>query len=73
MPNGLGGENHSLHFTCPTSRIHFVYHVLGTREAQILPPFQHVINYIKRRYGLVIRILHRDGEIAVKFGNSFKR
>ena len=71
MPNGLGGENHTLHFVCPTSRMHFVYSVLGVAEAHVLPPFQHVTHYIKRRYGLKVVALHGDNETAVKFGNGF--
>jgi hypothetical protein len=71
MPNGLGGENHVLHFICPTSHMHFIYHILGTGEAHILPYFEHVTKYVERRYSLKVRILYRDGEIAIRIGNGF--
>ena len=71
MPNGLGGENHVLHFVCPTSRMYFVYHLLGTGEAHILPCFEHVTKYVERRYGLKVRILHGDSETAIRIGDGF--
>jgi hypothetical protein len=71
MENGIGGENYTLHFVCPTSRMHFTYHLYSKGETHILPAFQHVVNYIERRYGLKVRILHGDGETAVQFGKQF--
>jgi hypothetical protein len=69
MNNSLSGENHMLYFVYPTSRMHFVYHVLGIKEAHVLLCFKHVLNYIKRRYGLKVRIFYRDGETAIWLGN----
>ena len=71
MPNSLGGENYVLYFICPTSYIYFIYYLLGTGEAYILPCFKHVTKYVKWRYSLKVRILYRDGEIAIRIGNSF--
>jgi hypothetical protein len=71
MPNSLGGENHVLYFIYSTSYMHFIYYILGTSEAYILPYFEHVTKYIKRRYSLKVHILYRDGEIAIRIGNSF--
>jgi hypothetical protein len=71
MPNSLGGKNHVLYFICPTSRIYFVYYILGTSEAYILLCFEYVIKYVKRRYSLKVCILYRDGEIAIRIGDGF--
>jgi hypothetical protein len=60
-----------LHFVCLTARMHFVYHLLGTKEAYILLYFEHVLNYIERRYGLKVRIFYKDGETAIRLGNDF--
>jgi hypothetical protein len=65
MNNGLSSENHMLHFVYPTSRMHFVYHVLKTKEACIFPCFKHVLNYIKRRYSLKVRIFYSDKETII--------
>ena len=51
--------------------MHFVYHLLGTSENHILPCFEYVTKYVKRRYGLKVRILYGDGEIAIKMGDGF--
>jgi hypothetical protein len=51
--------------------MHFVYHLLGTGENHILPYFEYVTKYVKRRYSLKVRILYRDGEIAIRIGNRF--
>jgi hypothetical protein len=72
MNNGLGGENHMLHFVCPTSRMHFVYHLLGTGKQHLLPCFEHVLKYVERRYGLKVQIFHGDGEITVQYFDEFK-
>jgi hypothetical protein len=72
MDNGLGGENHMLHFVCPTSRMHFVYHLLGTGKQHLLPCFEHVLKYVKRRYGLKVQIFHGDGEPTVQYFDEFK-
>jgi hypothetical protein len=71
MPNSLEGENYILYFICPTSRIHFIYYILGTSKAYILPYFKHVTKYVKRRYSLKIRILYRNSEIAIRISNNF--
>ena len=60
-----------LHFVYPIARIHFVYYLLRTREAYILLYFEHVLNYIERRYGLKVRIFYRDGETVIRLGNDF--
>jgi hypothetical protein len=52
--NGLGSENHMLHFVCPTSRIHFVYHLLGTGKQYLLPYFEYILKYVERHYGLKV-------------------
>jgi hypothetical protein len=72
MDNGIGGENYMLHFVCFTSRMHFVYYLLGTRKQYLLPCFEHVINYVERRYGLKVRIFHGDGELTVQYFDKFK-
>jgi hypothetical protein len=71
MPNSLGGENHVLYFICPTSYIHFIYHILGTSEAYILPYFKYITKYVKRRYSLKVYILYRDSKIAIRISDSF--
>ena len=60
-----------LYFICPTSRIYFIYHILGTSEAHILPYFKHVTKYVERRYSLKVRILYGDGETAIRISDSF--
>jgi hypothetical protein len=60
-----------LHFIYLTSYIYFIYYILGTSKAHILPYFKHVTKYVKRRYGLKVYILYRDSEIAIRIGNSF--
>ena len=70
MPNSLRGENHVLYFICPTSYIYFIYYILGTSKAYILPYFKYVTKYVKRRYSLKVYILYRDSEIAIRIGNS---
>jgi hypothetical protein len=71
MPNSLRGENYMLYFICLTSYIHFIYYILGTSKAYILPYFEHVTKYVKWRYSLKVYILYKDGEIAIRIGNSF--
>jgi hypothetical protein len=60
-----------LYFICPTSRIYFIYYILGTSEAYILPYFKYVTKYIKWRYSLKVYILYRDSKIAIRIGDSF--
>jgi hypothetical protein len=54
-----------LHFVYLTSRMHFVYHVLGIKEAHVLLYFKHILNYIKRRYSLKVRIFYKNGETII--------
>jgi hypothetical protein len=65
MNNRLNRENYILYFVYPTSRMHFIYYMLKTREAYILLYFKHVLNYIKRRYSFKVRIFYKDGEITI--------
>jgi hypothetical protein len=58
-----------LYFVYPTSRIHFVYYILGIKEAYILLYFKYMLNYIKRRYSLKMRIFYKDKEIAIRLKN----
>jgi hypothetical protein len=58
-----------LYFIYPTSRMHFVYHVLRIKEAYTLLYFKHMLNYIKRRYSLKVKIFYKDKEIIIKLGN----
>jgi hypothetical protein len=58
-----------LYFIYLTSRMHFVYYMLKTKEAHVLLYFKHVLNYIKRRYSLKVRIFYKDGETAIRLGN----
>ena len=51
--------------------MHFVYHLISTKEKYILPCFEHITNYVERRYGLKVRIFHGDGETAVNEGGGF--
>jgi hypothetical protein len=51
-----------LHFIYSTSRIHFIYYMLKIKEAHVLPCFKHILNYIKRRYSLKVRIFYKDKE-----------
>jgi hypothetical protein len=51
--------------------MYFIYYILGTSKAYILLYFKHVTKYVKRRYSLKVRILYKDGEIAIRIGNSF--
>ena len=60
------------HFVCHTSRIHFVYHLLGTGKQHLLPCFEHVMNYVERRYYLKMCIFHGDGEPTVQYFDEFK-
>jgi hypothetical protein len=52
-----------------TSRIHFVYYMLGIKEAYILLYFKHMLNYIKKRYSFKVRIFYKDKEITIRLGN----
>jgi hypothetical protein len=61
-----------LHFICPTSRIHFIYHLLGTRKQHLLPCFKHVLKYVKRRYGLKVQIFYKDSETTIQYFDEFK-
>jgi hypothetical protein len=54
-----------LHFIYPTSYMHFIYYMLKIKEAYILLYFKHVLNYIKRRYSLKVRIFYKNGKIIV--------
>jgi hypothetical protein len=58
-----------LHFIYLTSCIHFVYHLLKIKEAHAFLYFKHMLNYIKRRYSLKVRIFYKDKEIAIRLGN----
>jgi hypothetical protein len=58
-----------LYFIYPTSRIHFVYHVLKTKEAHVLLYFKHMLNYIKKHYSFKVRIFYKDGEIIIRLRN----
>jgi hypothetical protein len=60
-----------LYFIYPIARMHFVYHLLKTKEAYILLYFEHVLNYIKRRYSLKVKIFYKDGETIIRLGNDF--
>ena len=71
IPNSLGGENYILYFIYLTSYIYFIYYLLGTSKAYILPYFKYITKYIKQYYSLKVYILYRDGEITIRIGNSF--
>ena len=58
-----------LYFVYPTSYMHFIYHVLRIKEAHVLLYFKHMLNYIKRRYSLKVRIFYKDGEITIRLRN----
>ena len=47
MLNRLEGENHVLYFIYSTSYIYFIYYLLGTSKAYILPYFKYITKYIK--------------------------
>jgi ABC-type uncharacterized transport system involved in gliding motility auxiliary subunit len=49
-----------LYFIYPTSRIHFVYYMLKIK---------HMLNYIKRRYSLKVKIFYKDKETIIRLGN----
>jgi hypothetical protein len=72
MDNGIGGENHLLYFVCLISRMYFIYHLLGTGKQHLLPCFEHVTNYVERRYGLKVKIFHGDGEPIIQYFDEFK-
>jgi hypothetical protein len=54
-----------LYFIYPTSRMHFVYYMLGIKEDYIFLYFKYILNYIKRRYSLKVRIFYKDKEIII--------
>jgi hypothetical protein len=54
-----------LHFVYFTSYMHFIYHVFRIKEAYILLYFKHVLNYIKRRYSLKVRIFYKNKETII--------
>jgi hypothetical protein len=58
-----------LYFIYLTSRIHFVYHVLRIKKAHVLLCFKYMLNYIKRRYSLKVKIFYKDKEIIIRLGN----
>jgi hypothetical protein len=58
-----------LYFIYPTSRIHFVYYMLKIKEAHVFPCFKHMLNYIKRRYSLNVKIFYKDKETIIRLGN----
>jgi hypothetical protein len=72
MDNGLSGKNHILHFVCPISWMHFVYHLLSIRKQHLLPCFEHILKYIERCYRLKVWIFYKDGELIVQYFNDFK-
>ena len=51
--------------------MHFIYYLLEIKEAYILLYFKYILNYIKRRYSLKVRIFYKDSEIVVRLGNDF--
>jgi hypothetical protein len=57
------------YFICLISYIHFVYYRLKIKEAYILLYFKHMLNYIKRRYNLKVKIFYKDKEIAIRLRN----
>lgn len=71
LPDGFGSEKATLHFVDDASRMHFAYHVLGTKEEHLLPSFQHFSNYVERRWDLKVKVFHGDGETTVAMGNGF--
>jgi hypothetical protein len=58
-----------LYFIYFTSRMHFIYHVLKTRETYIFLYFKHIFNYIKKRYSLKVKIFNKDKETIIRLGN----
>jgi hypothetical protein len=58
-----------LYFVYPTSQMHFIYHVRKIKEVYILLYFKHMLNYIKRRYSLKVRIFYKDKETIIRLGN----
>jgi hypothetical protein len=54
------------------SAVEFVYHLLGTGKQHLLPCFEHVMNYVERRYYLKMCIFHGDGEPTVQYFDEFK-
>jgi hypothetical protein len=60
------------HFVCPTSHMHFVYHLLNTSKQYLLLCFEHITNYVKRHYSLKVRIFHGDGELTIQYFDNFK-
>jgi hypothetical protein len=54
-----------LYFIYPTSRIHFIYHVLKTRKVYIILYFKYMLNYIKRRYSFKVKIFYKDKKTTI--------
>jgi hypothetical protein len=58
-----------LYFIYLTSYMHFIYYMLKIKEAYVLLCFKHILNYIKRRYSLKMRIFYKDKEIIIRLRN----
>jgi hypothetical protein len=45
--------------------MHFIYYILKIKEVYILLYFKYILNYIKRRYSLKVKIFYKDKEIII--------
>jgi hypothetical protein len=52
-----------LYFIYPTSYMHFIYYILGIKEAYVFLYFKRMLNYIKRRYSLKVRIFYKNEKL----------
>jgi hypothetical protein len=52
--------------------MYFVYYLLRTKKQYLLPYFEHVTNYVERRYGLKVKIFYGDGELTIQYFDKFK-
>jgi hypothetical protein len=45
--------------------MHFIYYILGIKEAYFLLYFKHMFNYIKKCYSFKVKIFYKNKEIVI--------
>jgi hypothetical protein len=51
--------------------MHFIYYILGIKEAYLLLYFKYILNYIKRRYSFKVKIFYKNCKILIQLRNKF--
>jgi hypothetical protein len=45
--------------------MHFIYYILKNKEVYFLLYFKYILNYIKRRYSLKVKIFYKISKIVI--------